>query len=262
MLEAIKTELENRGYVVNVTEVVKNSVTFTGLTVGKVDLKIVPTIYEDSRWESMSVSEIADEIDDILNNSSAPDIDVNKLTDPEYLKDNVYLCIQRKGSESILKDDYLDLEVYVRCKINDNASFKVPCSIGSDGLLEAAIENTRSTFLIREMSEFLSEMMGVPKEFLCGENFMWVVTNKSKCNAAACLYYPELFKRFCNDHNINGCWILPSSIHEVLVIPVDNGCKCELDQMVSEVNGTEVKPEERLSDHAYYYSLEDNRITY
>lgn len=53
-------------------------------------------------------------------------------------------------------------------------------------------------------------------------------------------------------------FILPSSIHETIVVP-DNG---EFDyrvlqDMVQTINASEVSPEERLSDHVYHYDVKD-----
>ena len=56
-------------------------------------------------------------------------------------------------------------------------------------------------------------------------------------------------------------FILPSSIHEVILVPARTGiCKRELDQMVKEVNQEAVDPEEILSDHAYYYHRKEDQI--
>ena len=46
--------------------------------------------------------------------------------------------------------------------------------------------------------------------------------------------------------------VLPSSIHEMIVIPDDGKCAIEeLSKMVQEVNQTQIEPEERLTDQAY-----------
>ena len=50
-------------------------------------------------------------------------------------------------------------------------------------------------------------------------------------------------------------YILPSSTHEVLVMPASKVPSVEeLNQTVQEVNRTQVAPEDYLSDHVYYYS--------
>ena len=55
--------------------------------------------------------------------------------------------------------------------------------------------------------------------------------------------------------------MLPSSIHETLIIPKDAGMEFkELEQMVQEVNQTQVAPEERLSDHVYEYDAKEHEL--
>ena len=58
-------------------------------------------------------------------------------------------------------------------------------------------------------------------------------------------------------------YILPSSIHEVLLLPVedkDNHKTMQLQEMVFEVNNTQVMLEERLSYNVYFYNLENKKI--
>lgn len=54
-------------------------------------------------------------------------------------------------------------------------------------------------------------------------------------------------------------FILPSSIHEILLVP-DDGQKGadELKAMVMDVNATQVSPEERLSDNVYHYDSKEH----
>ena len=56
-------------------------------------------------------------------------------------------------------------------------------------------------------------------------------------------------------------WILPSSIHECIIIPA--GCAMPPDEMtdlVKEVNQKEVSVEEYLSDQIYYYQTAMHRL--
>lgn len=52
----------------------------------------------------------------------------------------------------------------------------------------------------------------------------------------------------------NGYIVLPSSIHEVLVVGADDFVAREMADMVSEINATTVEPEERLSDNVYTFA--------
>lgn len=56
-------------------------------------------------------------------------------------------------------------------------------------------------------------------------------------------------------------YILPSSIHECLLLPKSEKTVQELKEMVQEVNRQEVEPEEWLSDNVYEYSAATKEIT-
>ena len=58
--------------------------------------------------------------------------------------------------------------------------------------------------------------------------------------------------------------ILPSSIHEVLILATDENDRQNLDHytaMVKEVNASQLQDEEILSDHAYYYCRHSHLLT-
>ena len=85
-----------------------------------------------------------------------------------------------------------------------------------------------------------------------------VVTNKEQINGAGAIFYPEVMENM--GYLVGGDYfILPSSIHETLVLP-DNG---EMDvqslkKMVEEVNATQVLPHERLTNEVYHYDTKDH----
>ena len=56
-------------------------------------------------------------------------------------------------------------------------------------------------------------------------------------------------------------FVLPSSIHEVIVVPESKGLDTEeMNEMVNEINETQVAPEEVLSSHAYYYERKGGQL--
>lgn len=86
---------------------------------------------------------------------------------------------------------------------------------------------------------------------------MTVVSNERGLNGAASLFYPDQMDKVAE--KIGGdYYILPSSIHEQLVVPDDgNMSSVDLGNMVREVNATQVSPAERLSDEVYHYDSKD-----
>ena len=56
--------------------------------------------------------------------------------------------------------------------------------------------------------------------------------------------------------------ILPSSIHEVLLLPDEGDISCdEMSRLVTHINQTEVPKEDRLSNQVYLYSRETGEVT-
>lgn len=89
---------------------------------------------------------------------------------------------------------------------------------------------------------------------------MYILTNKEKYFGAACILYPSLLPSIAEKFN-SSLYILPSSIHECIIMPV-SGCytKESLSEMVREINEREVEDIEILSDHAYFYDRHLNAL--
>jgi hypothetical protein len=113
---------------------------------------------------------------------------------------------------------------------------------------------------IQSMIEVLTEMMGyVPAEMTASDNgMMYVMTNETKINGAAAMILTDKLDEFAQDRGTN-VFILPSSIHEILLVK-DSGDMSvrDLENMVREVNATQVSPEEQLTDHVYHYDSKDH----
>ena len=85
---------------------------------------------------------------------------------------------------------------------------------------------------------------------------MFVLTNDTKVNGAAAILNDDIRQEIAE--KVGDFYMLPSSIHETLIIPKDAGMEFkELEQMVQEVNQKQVAPGERLSDHVYEYDAKE-----
>ncbi|MDO5418272.1 MAG: DUF5688 family protein [Lachnospiraceae bacterium] len=90
---------------------------------------------------------------------------------------------------------------------------------------------------------------------------LYVLTNPAGINGAACMAYPDVIKNFA-DRLEQDLIILPSSIHEVLIVADSNTYNYEdMSRLVKDINDSEVPVEDRLSNQIYRYSREQNQIT-
>lgn len=91
---------------------------------------------------------------------------------------------------------------------------------------------------------------------------MYVLTNESKLNGAAVLFYPEIQEKIAEQLG-GDYFVLPSSVHEVLIVP-DQGILeyQELKGMVNDVNNTQVPPDEVLTGEVYSYDKESRQLMF
>lgn len=92
------------------------------------------------------------------------------------------------------------------------------------------------------------------------EESLYVLSNKLRSFGAASMLYEGILEKVGQKLEEN-YYILPSSIHEVIVVPESKSpVKQDLEEMVREINETQVEEEEVLSDRVYYFSRKENRL--
>ncbi|MCH5266754.1 MAG: hypothetical protein J1E62_00305 [Lachnospiraceae bacterium] len=135
-------------------------------------------------------------------------------------------------------------------------------------LFALAQENTMRKFPIRlrTLEQMLTELLESRGESpeniqkIIGEmNYEseiepYVLTNEMGINGAAVVVYPGCLEMVGDSIN-NDFYLLPGSIHEMLVIPADTTLSVEeMRNMVVNVNRKCVEQDELLSDDVYFYS--------
>ena len=89
---------------------------------------------------------------------------------------------------------------------------------------------------------------------------MYVLGNDKKLFGAAAMFYQGVLEEF-SEKQQKSFYVLPSSVHEVILIPDDGMVNGEeLWKMVCEINATQVDPEEVLTDSVYYFSIKCKKI--
>lgn len=262
--EMIIKALTEKGIEAQATDITKNGVAMQGIILGTGTIR--PTIYVE-QFANYADDEMEDVLDAIMYQynkakEDAPVIDdVQKLLNWDYAKTSLQLCIQQKGNEDIVKRDFLDLEEYVRVIVDTSeggtSSYKVrPEHLGRFGITEetlfhAAWNCTAPTLKFEDMSQ----MVPMP------EGMMIVATNETKLNGAIAMKATEKLAEVADRYGKAVLAILPSSIHEILIMPLNGDENVnDLDKMVKEVNATQVQPEEVLSNHAYIYGRAVNKM--
>lgn len=89
---------------------------------------------------------------------------------------------------------------------------------------------------------------------------VYCLSNCDNTYGAAEILLPEVLERIAEQAG-GDYYIIPSSVHEVLIIPktADSDYR-ELEEMVKEVNASEVQPKEQLSGYVYEYDAEQKLL--
>lgn len=143
----------------------------------------------------------------------------------------------------------------------------------AEELFSLARENTprllpwRLQSLEGMLQDYLAQEMGTDRETLFPESRragglpkLFVLTNACGIYGASCILY-ETVLEYLADSFMQDLYILPSSVHEVILVPASPEFTIEnLERIVRDANRTEVDAEERLSDRVYLYSRRGKRI--
>ena len=133
--------------------------------------------------------------------------------------------------------------------------------ITAEELWETAMKNLKSeAYTINGIGDVLADIIDVREEIENESCRMYVLGNQELYNGATGILRHDLMEKFST--KIKGdFYILPSSIHEVILVPVNKEiCADELKKMVIEVNETQVRRDEQLSNSVYRYNCETGQI--
>ena len=86
------------------------------------------------------------------------------------------------------------------------------------------------------------------------------MTNKNMTWGAVNILYTDSLKQMA-DFLDSDLWILPSSVHEIILLKADPDTSLILRNMVQEINDTYVEENEVLSNNIYYYNRNTNEIS-
>lgn len=127
-------------------------------------------------------------------------------------------------------------------------------------LCEAALSN--GPILLPGKIESMEEIIGgFMKEEGVGQRIpMFVLSNVRKLFGAACVLYPGILKSFAMEKG-QDFYLLPSSVHEMILVPADSDTDPEtLCEIVTDINRTQVSPDEVLADSVYFYDRHKDEI--
>lgn len=291
----IKDNIEERmgqGYNIKIYKVIKNnSIELDSLVVLKDGENFAPNIYLNAYYESFvagtPMNEIMDRLYMIYNHCAIPIVQDDFEYSLEFMEPYIFFrIVNLERNKGLLTQipyiEFLDLAITFNCLVRSeeegigtiritNDHIKL-WDITIDRLKELAFNNTIRLFppVIKTMEEVIKELLHSDnidyesisyEEQNCETYPMYILTNEKGINGASCLLYKDVIREFAK-HIKSDLYILPSSIHEIIIVPMESSMDKErFQRMVEDINNTQVLPEEVLSDCVYMYFIDRDAIT-
>lgn len=278
-VESIVEALQERmgdGYEIRVIPVIKNNgVELTGVAIIRQEDSVFPTIYLEGLYEEQlrgeSVGSLAERIINCHEEQSmALHLDMDFFHDYGSVKNRIfYKLVSFAENKKFLEDTphlcWHDLAIVFYYALEDEMLEGASITIrrqhmlmwkqNAESLYRMAKRNTKRDMpeLLVSIRELVADLTGISVQ---GEDDLplYVLTNQDKRFGAAAMLYSERMKELAEKFDCD-LLILPSSVHEVLLLPDDHCQEYSFyRQMVNEVNRTQVEADEVLSYGLYRYN--------
>ncbi len=276
MLEII-AKIVGKEVKVSLHEVGKtNDVTRYGVSFRNGEHSIAPTIYLESFFQRFLEGEeqgvLAKEIVDVYERENYEiEFSVEDFQDYQKAKEHIFVkVVEVSRNRELLKDKpykiVMNLAMLAYYSVDGQDGVRGSVGIGYSNLeawninevqlLEEALENTErvKAWTLDSISDLLEEAVEDKKS-------MYVLSNKEKYLGAATICYYDCLEK-CGERIGNDFYILPSSIHELILVPKDKAEGLSLLKLiVQDINDTQVPLEEVLSYDIYYYDLTSKKLS-
>ena len=268
---------------ITVTKVLKNNdICLTGVVIMEESDSISPTIYLEEPYrqyqDGASLEEIVEDITAVYDkHAHNVSLDMDFFRQYEAVEERIYHKVINYEKNRKLLDDvpyfrWHDLAVIFYYAMEEAAFGRASILIhnnhldmwgqSAEAVYRTACRNMKQHMpdLVLPMWRLLEDTMGIRMEESESSMPLYVLTNRERIFGASAMLYSDKVRKLAEELNTD-LLILPSSVHEVLLLPDDKAQNYDFyRQMVSEVNRTQVDPEEVLSFNLYRYDREKAEI--
>lgn len=271
---AVQEIFEENGYEIEISKVSKaGGIILTGITVSKKN-GVCPCLYLENYINELKDCDVADVAYKIyiqyMEAYSKIDEDIVKIVyelhDFEKIKTRLQVKVLNSGYSKgyiskYASKEFLDLSILVYVEVSENQSITVSdeqCKNWGktfEEILGIAMQNEK--YSLQNIADILSEVGMADKNDECK---MYVMSNNSRTYGAGAIVKADLLKKTAEKLE-DDLLILPSSIHELIIIPWKEAEKSDdIKEMVREINDNMVSTDEILSYNIYRYSAEENSV--
>ena len=270
---------------------VKNNSEGTGITIrpGSEAGNISPVIYLDGMYdimekESVGLNEIMREIARIYTEHFVQTFDPEAVTNYQRIKDNIFpRLVAIEGNDKFLSDlvyrpvEDMALLYYINMEnvlgSNSRSSAIITKSlfeyygVSEEDIYKQAITNQKDAgYDLISMSEIMDRLIAmgaIPPYAMEYDVPMYILSNKEHHQGAAMIADTGILSEVAKKQGWDEFFIIPSSVHEVILLPDTSVDPEYLKKMVCEVNGDGevLSPQDKLSDSVYFFDAKNCELS-
>lgn len=240
-----------------------------GITID-VGVKISPIVYTDNMSEDTTVEDVARVFEQIKDKCIKHAELVEGINKESVLSNLMPCVVKTEGNEKFLDRLYNrqfdDMSVFYKyvLKADDEGMETISVTpdmldtmgISDAELTEASLSYVGKHFKCRNLGEVIASFLGCDaSDFALESEGVYMLSNEFNVWGAGCIVSNMLMESISKSLFDGGQFvIIPSSVHEVLIIGTDAGLEGQaMAEMITDINREHVKSEEQLSDHAYLW---------
>lgn len=230
---------------------------------------------EEYLKKKRSIQEIAEEIKESYEQSQKVPFNasVDTLKDYEFVKKNSYIkLLNYEKNTEYLKDKIYDriedlAAVYCVSVISDDHKmgtisvtdkYLEALNVSKEQFREDALINMKETTNLQSISEVIGDFP------FTDDADMYILSNRNMVNGAGQILASDVAEKLLNLDKGDEFFVFPSSVHELIFLPVNKFSYEDLDylkSLVTSINETEVSNADFLSNSVYMYNARNRKFS-
>lgn len=207
---------------------------------------------------------------------------ISSMDREEFLQNVIMVLINTEQNRELLKRtphrEFLDLSVvyqvpvkadsehYGMARVTNEWASKL--QVTENELYKMAMINTKMMYppMVNSMKSMIKELCNdldispLNMDHKLEDHAMYVITNEENIFGANGMLYEDVLYGMAGIINSN-LYILPSSLHELIVVKADSLDLKHLQETVRTINEYELSPKDKLSDNVYHYDKTLRKVT-
>lgn len=264
LVNIINEELINKGenFRIQYQEVYKNNQKLFAFLIKEENNNISPTVYIKKADLSKTIEDWIDYLRRILMDNTLTHIDLSNMVSKEYILTHVKREIISNSNKEYIKNKMvvplLDMVILFRVYIAEEASFIVTKDIvkACDITIDELMENSEDNYIIKNIFDLTNDFIDC-EDLDILESIrnlpLLVVTNTKMRYGATVLSSQKTLDYILDVIAKDNYYIIPSSVHEILVIDSEYGDKYNMKNTILDVNKSMINQTDKLTDSLYSY---------